>query len=219
MGMKYKVAIFDMDGTLLDTASDIFECVNIYLEKFGYPLKSLDDIRHAMGGGANALVHKMLPEGISEADFEAFFKEYIPYYETHGKDKTAPYPGVLELLMDLKNQGTKLVVVSSKPHKGVVSLCDYYFNGIFDIALGDQLDGKMKLKPAPDYLYYALEQLGLSKEDAIYIGDSEFDIKVAQNANIAGVVVTWGYRDIEDLLPLNPQFIANNSDELRKILL
>lgn len=219
MGMKYKVALFDMDGTILDTASDIYDCVNIYLEKFGYPKMSLDDVRHAMGGGATALVHKMLPENISEEDFNAFFAEYIPYYETHGKDKTAPFPGISSLLEDLKKQGTKLVVVSSKPHKGVISLCEHYFNGIFDIALGDQLDGKMKLKPAPDYLYYALDQLGESKDDAIYIGDSEFDINVAQNASMAGVVVTWGYRDIADLLPLKPQYVANSIEELRDILL
>ena len=217
--MKYKAVLFDMDGTILDTVLDIYDCVNIYLEKFGYSQKSMDEVRHAMGGGANALVHKMLPADITDQDFNSFFAEYIPYYETHGKDKTAPYPGILELLKDLKAQGAKLVVVSSKPHKGVVSLCEHYFNGLFDIALGDQLDGKMKLKPAPDYLYYALDKLGIAKEDAIYIGDSEFDIKVAQNANMAGVVVTWGYRDPEELAPLNPQFTANSIEDLRKILL
>ncbi len=217
--MKYKAVLFDMDGTILDTVLDIYDCVNIYLEKFGYSRKSMNDVRHAMGGGANALVHKMLPENINEEDFQAFFSEYIPYYETHGKDKTAPYPGILKLLNDLKAQGTKLVVVSSKPHNGVVSLCEHYFNGIFDIALGDKLDGKMKLKPAPDYLYYALDQLGISKKDAIYVGDSEFDIKVAQNAEMAGVVVTWGYRDFDELALLNPQYTANTIEELRKILL
>ena len=215
--MKYKAVIFDMDGTILDTVSDIYDCVNLYLEKFNYPLKSLDEVKHAMGGGAIALVHKMLPVGISEEDFQAFFKEYIPYYETHGKDKTAPYPGILSLLNDLKAMGVKLAVVSSKPHKGVVSLCDYYFKGLFDVAIGDTFG--MKIKPDPDCVYRALSQLGIDKEDAIYVGDSEFDIKVAQNAQMDGIVVTWGYRNIEELKALNPQFIAESSEDLRKIII
>ncbi len=217
--MKYKAAIFDMDGTILNTVLDIYDCVNLYLKKFGYPQRSLDDVKHAMGGGATALVHKMLPKDISQQDFDRFFAEYIPYYETHGKDKTAPYQGILELLKELKNHGYKLAVVSSKPDKGVLSLCEHYFSGIFDIAIGDKIDGKMRLKPAPDYVFYALNELGIDKNEAIYIGDSEFDICVAQNAQMPGVAVTWGYRDYKDLIELKPQFLVNNIDELREILL
>ena len=216
--MKYKAIIFDMDGTILDTALDIYECVNLYLDKFGYRRCTMDDIRRAMGGGAVQLVHTLLPEGHSEAEFKEFFAEYLPYYETHGKDKTAPFPGILELLRDLKNEGCKLAVVSSKPHKGVISLCDYYFKDLFDYAIGDGIPG-VKLKPNPDCVYYALDKLGIDKKDAIYIGDSEFDIKVAQNAEMDGVVVSWGYRDINDLLKLNPQYVVNDTEELRKILL
>ncbi|MDO5441992.1 MAG: HAD family hydrolase [Bacillota bacterium] len=214
--MKYKAIIFDMDGTLLDTSVDVHNCVNIFLKKYGYSLKTPEDIQRGMGGGAKKLIHMMLPEGTSEEDFETFFNDYLPYYETHGKDLTKPYPGIVELLRELKEKGIKLAVVSSKPHKGVLSLCDFYFKDLFDIALGDTFS--MKLKPAPDCIYYVLDKLGISKEEALYIGDSEPDVQVSKNANMDGVAVSWGYRSKETLLKECPMFIADNIEELRDII-
>lgn len=215
--MKYKTVIFDMDGTLLDSLSDIYDCVELYLKKFGYPPRSIDEVKRAMGGGAANLVRSMLPEDLSQHEYEAFFKEYIPYYEAHGKDKTAAYPGIIELLNDLKAGGAKLAVVSSKPQKAALALCEHYFNGLFDEVIGDSFD--LKLKPAPDMLLLALQRLGVRKETAIYIGDSEYDILTAKNAAIDGVAVSWGYRNRDELKALGPMYLADDVCELREILL
>lgn len=215
--MKYKAIIFDMDGTLLNTIDDIYDCVCMFLEKYSYPARSLDEVKAAMGGGAHNLVKMVLPKDVSKEEYDTFFNDYCPYYESHGKDKTGPYPGVMQLLYDLKSAGVKTAVVSSKPHRAVLQLNKEYFDDIFDISIGD--DFKRKLKPAPDGIYAALEELGIAKENAIYVGDSEYDILAAKNAEMDGVAVSWGYRKRSDLEKLNPMYLADNIDELRRIIL
>ena len=215
--MKYKAAVFDMDGTILNTIDDLRNSVNAVLAHFGYPERSPEEIRTFVGGGSYQLITLALPECCSKETVDEVHSYYRPYYAAHSEIKTAPYPGVVELLNDLKDAGIKLAVVSSKPDGPVNTLCKKYFDGIFDVSIGDRPG--LERKPAPDALFLALKELGVDKEDAIFIGDSEYDIAIAKNAGVTGIAVTWGYRDRDALVSLEPDNIADSCDDIEKIIL
>lgn len=215
--MEYKAAVFDMDGTILNTIDDLRDSVNAVLSHFGYPERSPEEIRTFVGGGSYQLITLALPEGCSKETVDKVHDYYRPYYAAHSEIKTAPYPGVVELLNDLKDAGVKLAVVSSKPDGPVNTLCKKYFDGIFDISIGDRPG--LERKPAPDALYLALKELDVDKKDAIFIGDSEYDIAIAKNAGVTGIAVTWGYRDRDVLVSLEPDNIADSCEDIERIIL
>ena len=194
--MKYKLAVFDMDGTILDTLEDLTISTNYALERAGLPARSIEEIRQFVGNGVRMLIKRAAAaagDPDAAARTEQIFDDFFAHYTAHCADHTKPYAGIPELLRRLKEEGCLLAVVSNKADPAVQDLCRVHFPGLFDCALGEK-PGIAK-KPAPDMVNAVLAQLHLGREDAVYIGDSEVDIQTAANAGLDAVIVTWGFRD------------------------
>ena len=165
--------LFDLDGTLLDTLQDLADSVNHALAVHGYPARTISEIRRFIGNGAAALIAQSVPDGV---DSKPVLETFRPYYQAHSQVKTAPYPGILEVLGQIREK-YPVAIVSNKPDPAVKTLCAHFFPGIF--ALGEVAG--CPRKPAPDMLYKATEVLGIDR--FVYVGDSEGDVTTAHNAN------------------------------------
>ncbi|MCR5336932.1 MAG: HAD family hydrolase [Lachnospiraceae bacterium] len=214
--MRHKAVIFDMDGTILDTLDDLAGSVNHSLALFGYPTRSRDEIRSFLGNGMIRLIHLSVPDGISKEQEEAVLNEHKSYYPMHSCDMTRPYDGIVDLFRELKNRGIKTAVVSNKSDANVKALVSQFFNGLFDVSIGST-EGVAR-KPAADMVNMALERLGVSKEDAIYIGDSEVDLNTAKNSRLDMITVTWGFRDIDHLIQNGATVFANTPAQILDLL-
>lgn len=188
-----EAVIFDLDGTLLNTLYDLTDAVNWALEKFGQPICTMEEIRCFVGNGLRNLMKKAVPHGEDNPIFEDLFKIFRDYYQSHCNRKTAPYDGILELMKELKGRGVKMAIVSNKIDAGVKELNNIHFSEYVDVAIGER-EG-IGRKPAPDSVNEALHILGVDKEHAVYVGDSDVDILTAQNAEIRCISVSWGFRD------------------------
>ncbi len=217
MNKKIKLAVFDMDGTILDTLEDLQDSLNVTLEKMGYPKRTYEEVRSFVGNGIRKLIERAVPVGTQKEKIDQTFSLFMEYYALHCADKTKPYEGITTLLQHLKEKGLLTAVVSNKAHQAVVDLCEEYFDGLFDVAVGEQ-EGMAK-KPAPDSVEYVLKQLGINKEDAVYIGDSEVDIATAKNSDLRAITVDWGFRDAEFLKQQGAEVIVSSTNELEKLLL
>ena len=201
----YTTYLFDLDGTLLDTAQDLCDAVNHILGKYGHPLCSFAAVVAATGNGAKELIAGCLEQGNDTPNFYKMLEEYKAYYEAHSCIKTGPYAGIPALLEQLKAQGAKIAIVSNKPHGAVVELAEKFFPGI--PAFGER--GGIARKPAPDMVYAALKELGAEKEGTVYVGDSEVDVATAENAALPLIAVSWGFRSRELLESLGATQIAD----------
>ncbi len=215
--MLYQAAIFDMDGTILDTLEDIRAGVNAALRWAGYPERTLQEVRSFVGNGAWKLVRRAVPAEISDGEARRVLDWYRPYYEANSQICTAPYPGISEALSALRRAGMRLAVVSNKPHSTTEKLAAHYFPGVFDAVIGAE-DG-VAVKPAPDMLRSAMALLGVTEAEAVYIGDSEVDIATAKNAGLPCVSVTWGFRDEDYLREKGGSIFAHDCGELVGVLL
>ncbi len=189
----YDTYIFDLDGTLLDTIGDLAVAVNYALKKNNLPPKTLEEISRFVGNGVLKLIERAI--GRSNADVLTVLKDFKSYYHAHNAVTTKPYDGIIELLRELKRLGKKIVIVSNKYDAATKKLSEIYFGDLIDFAIGENEDGGIKKKPAPDSVNFALETLKAKKESAVYVGDSEVDIQTAVNAQIPCVSVLWGLRD------------------------
>lgn len=211
-----KAIVFDMDGTLLDTLQDLTNAVNMALDKYGLPLKSVQEVCKVVGNGARNLMLGVVPGGETYPYFEEIFEDYKQFYAAHCEEETKPYDGVAELLKELKNAGYQLAVVSNKPDSAVKMLAEKYFPGSFQVAIGDR-EGYQR-KPAPDLVNKALEELQITRESAIYVGDSDVDLMTAMNAELPCVSVTWGFRDREFLMFHGASVFIDEPKELLEVL-
>ena len=184
--------LFDLDGTLLDTLEDLRDATNHVLRQYGYPERSLDQIRRAVGNAAANQIRKSLPEGTDEAVVQELLPVYKAYYTDHCQIRTKPYAGVEEALAVLKER-YPVAIVSNKPDAAVKELCAYYFPGTY--ALGEAAD--CPRKPAPDMVFKGMKAIGADR--CVYVGDSEVDILTAKNAGVPCVCVLWGFRRREEL--------------------
>lgn len=212
-----KAVIFDLDGTLLNTLGDLTAAVNHALSACGLPPRTQAEVRTYVGDGVKHLIARACAPVTDEAVLAAALAAYLPYYAAHNMDFTAPYEGVMELLTDLRDAGAKIAVVSNKHDPAVRTLCTHYFDDLLDLAVGG--GNTRPLKPAPDSLLYAIEQLGVSPDEVWYVGDSVQDVQTARNAGVNCVAVTWGFQDRPRLAAENPTALVNTAEELRKILL
>lgn len=206
-----KAVIFDLDGTLLNTLGDLASSVNFALRECGYPERTVDEVRSFIGNGVIMLMRRSVPKGTNEADEKACFEKFRAYYLEHMEDTTAPYDGVNELIEKLSARGIKTAVVSNKLDAGVKGLCEKYFPGL-TCAFG--VNDESERKPAPANVFKALSKLGVKKDEALYVGDSEVDVQTAQNAGLEMVGVTWGYRSRETLVSSGANHIVEKPEEL-----
>ena len=215
--MKLKAAIFDLDGTILDTLKDLSIATNYALKECGYPERTYEEIRQFVGNGSLNLMRRALPEGYTEEELRRVHGVFNEYYKDHCEDNTGPYEGITELLTELKELGISLAVVSNKPDYGVQALCKRHFDGMFEVVIG-QREG-MKIKPDPECLKSVIEELGADPESSVYVGDSEVDIETGVNSGIKCILCEWGFRDRAVLERAGAEIIVSTTDELKKELL
>lgn len=196
----YKVYIFDLDGTLLDTLGDLAAAVNYALREHGMPEHSIDDVRRFVGNGVRKLMERAIPDGTANPEFEATFATFRQYYMAHSLDTTRPYDGIPETLAALKARGCRLAVVSNKMMAATQELCQYFFPDTIEVAIGENEAEGIRKKPAPDTVFTALRQLGVGKDDAVYVGDSDVDLETARQSGLPCITVLWGFRDRDFLI-------------------
>lgn len=199
--------IWDLDGTLLDTAGDLTDATNYALRQFGCPERSEDYIRSVVGNGALRQITLALPGDPDDPDPEAVLAVYKPYYQTHSNIKTAPYPGILAVLEQLKEK-YPMAIITNKPHATAFTLCQHHFPGIF--AMGETPG--CPRKPAPDMIHRAMAEMGV--ERCICVGDSEVDILTANNAGAPCLAVLWGLRSREELERAGAKYFCETADAL-----
>ena len=214
--MKYSLAIFDLDGTILYTLEDLKNSLNYGLEQNGFPTRTLEEVRRFVGNGVRKLSERGCPPGASAADVEAVYARFREHYAVHKQDNTRPYDGIPELLQKLRDAGLHLALVTNKAEAAAMGLCEKFFPDMFDAVVGGR-DGR-RLKPAPDPVNEVLARLGISREKAVYIGDSEVDIQTAANAGLDACIVSWGFRDAGFLRDNGAKRIVGTADELYRAL-
>ena len=213
---KYKTVIFDLDGTLLDTLEDLCDSTNFALARFGYPERTLSEVRSFVGNGIGKLIERALPCGVATSEYDAVLAEFKAHYATNCNNKTKAYDGIYNLLDSLKSSGIKLAVVSNKVDSAVKELCSRYFREYFEVAVGEKTG--IRRKPAPDSVFAAMETFGAKKGSTVYIGDSEVDVETAKNAEIDLIAVSWGFRDREVLAALCDCHIADEPKEIEEFI-
>ena len=213
--MKYEAVLFDMDGTILDTMTDLYDGANRSLAMHGYPLRTMEEIRIFVGGGARQLMQRSLPDTVSEEELDAITEEFRTWYGENSCVKTCPYPGVEAAVEALQKAGVKVAVVSNKPDVATKALAKQFFPTL--LAFGQRDD--VPSKPAPEMVWNALQKLGVSAENAIYVGDSEVDVATARNAGMPLLAVCWGFRTREELMAAGAEHIVDNAEDMLKALL
>lgn len=212
----YSLAIFDLDGTLLDTLDDLHLSVCYALKLHGFPQRSREEVRHFIGNGVKKLMERAAPPGTDKETNEKCLMSFTEYYLRHMRDNTAPFSGVLSMLEEIRNEGIKIVVVSNKLHSAVKELCEDYFPGLIDLAIG--VNEESERKPSPINVIKAMESFGVGKGETIYIGDSEVDVMTAHNAGIKCIGVTWGFRDRKDLQNAGSEYIVDKAENVVEIV-
>lgn len=216
--MAYKCAVFDMDGTILNTLEDICVAINYALTENGLPARSIDEVKFFVGNGLMKLCERAVPEGSSAEVVKQVYDTLMPFYVEHSSDKTDVYPGIRELLARLKAAGVKCAVVSNKANEAVQKLVVQYFDGLFDAALGENEKAGIKKKPSPEMTQNILRQLGMKPEDAVYIGDSDVDIATARNSGLDEILVEWGFRSRQFLEEHGAKNICATTDEVYELI-
>lgn len=215
--MRYKAVLFDMDGTVLDTLGDLTDAVNHTLREFGMPERSEREIAAFMGNGAARLIGHAVPEGTDAALTGRVLAVYDPWYRSHCRLRTAPYPGILRLMSSLRERGIKLALISNKQDPAVQSLAELYFPGLLESVVGES--AAVRRKPDPDAVLTALAAMGAEPEESIYVGDTEVDLETARNAGTDCAAVTWGFRSREQLTDCGAALLFDSAEELGRFLL
>lgn len=215
--MKYTTAVFDLDGTLLNTLDDLMDAVNYALHQLSYPTRTRNEICRFVGNGVGKLIERSLPDGTANPHYQEALTLFRQYYSHHCEDKTCVYPGVLELLSQLNAAGCKTAIVSNKLNRAVTRLNQTFFRSIVRVAIGEQPG--LQRKPAPDMVVHALELLHSTKAESVYIGDSDVDIQTAANAGLACISVTWGFRDADFLKKHHASVLAHTPDQVYQFIM
>lgn len=209
-----KAVIFDLDGTLLNTLDDLADSTNYALSKFGYPTRTIEEVRQFVGNGVAKLIERAIPEGKNNPNFEKCLAIFKENYAQNMYNKTAPYNGIIEMLSNLKSKGIKIAVVSNKFDLAVKELCKKYFEEFIDFAAGENEAQGIRKKPAPDSVISVLNEFNFASEDAVYVGDSDVDIMTAKNSKMPCISVTWGFRDEKFLLENGATILINAPSEI-----
>ena len=215
--MSYSVAIFDLDGTLLDTLEDLYLSVNRALSRHHLPTRTRDEVRTFVGDGVEMLVRRAVPATVGEEEILSVLADFKTIYADTCDRHTAPYAGICSLLRALREGGVRVAVVSNKFDAAVKRLCQNYFGELIDVAVGEHRG--IPKKPSPEIVFEALRALGAAVGDAVYIGDSDVDIQTAKNAGMDCISVTWGFRDEAFLVEHGAGCLARSTTELQKWIL
>lgn len=208
-----KAVLWDLDGTLLYTLPDIANASNATLRHFGYPERTLEEYNSFVGNGARNQIRCAL--GGEPENFEEILQYYREYYTAHCNETTRPYDGIPEVAARLRQDGWRLGIVTNKPQTATTPLYEAFFPD-FDLALGER--SAVPRKPNPDMVRLALEQLDVTEDRAVYVGDSEVDVLTARNSGLPCISAAWGYRTMEQLLEAGADHICRDPHEIPALL-
>lgn len=215
------LAIFDLDGTLIDSIYDLWDCVNKTFEMYSISPVSKQQCVDALGNGAASLIKTCLrfsgTENLSEDEVEKIIFDYNNIYSENPKKNTVPFEGILDMLKNLRSNGYKIGIISNKPHPFTLEISERLFGNLVDFIYGQS--ECFPRKPDPKIVIHAIKQNHFDISSSVFIGDSDTDIITAKNASITSIAVSWGYRPIETLKSHDPDFIAHSVCELENILI
>ncbi len=218
MSKKYNAVMFDLDGTLLDTIGDIRYSINLTMKELGYPEHTNEEVRSYINYGARKLIELALPEDRrSDGEIDSILKIYLGKYAENVCIETKAYDGTVDLINRLKKEGYLLSVVSNKPHSMAVTLCEMFFGKDAFLYVSGTGDGR-PVKPDRACIDTALEVMEADAQNLIYVGDSHVDVKTAHNAGVPCAGVTWGFHGKESFREAEPDFYADNTNELYRII-
>ena len=212
MMKEYKTYIFDLDGTLLNTLDDLTTSTNYAMRYAGLPEYDSAQIRSFVGNGVRKLIERAVPGGLSYPRYEEVLAVFKSHYSEHSMDATVPYEGILPMLSSLHDSKKHLAVVSNKFYDATRHLCSHFFGDYMEVAIGER--SNIRKKPAPDTVMEALRQLGVEKDGAVYVGDSEVDLETAKNCGIPCVSVLWGFRNRDYLIRHGAETLIERPEEL-----
>jgi len=214
----YRYVIFDLDGTLLNTIDDLADAGNWVCRKNGWPTHTVDEFKYFVGNGMPMLTTRFMPEeertpeGIQRA-----LNEFMPYYDTHKADKTAPYPGIPALLARLKDAGISISVLTNKADPMAGPVMERYYPGVFSLIQG-ALPG-VPVKPDPTLLLRLMERMGAKAEETLFVGDSNVDIRTAKNGGLTSCGVLWGFRTRQELEAEGANYVVETPEQLAELIL
>ena len=208
--------VWDMDGTVLNTLIDLRDSVNYVLRKYNMPEHTIEEYRRYFGSGIRYALECAVVDGTPSETIDEMLPIFKEHYDVHCLDNTCPYDGILDAMKKLKEKGYKMAIVSNKIDSAVKELNEKFFKEYVDVAIGETPGTKRK--PAPDMVEQALKELGSSKEESIYIGDSEVDLQTARNSNLPCISVLWGFRDRDYLIEQGATTFAETPEELIQLL-
>lgn len=210
----YDNYIFDLDGTLLDTLTDLAASVNYALRSHNMPEHPEGNIRMFVGNGVRKLVERAVPLNTPMDVTELVLEDFRKHYLIHSMDNTKPYEGVMQMLGQLKKIGSHVGVVSNKFYVATEELCSHFFGNLVDVSIGENEASGIKKKPSPDTVLKAMQIMKALPDNTVYIGDSDVDILTAKNSGIPSISVLWGFRDKEFLLKHGATVFINHPSEL-----
>lgn len=215
--MKNKAVIFDLDGTLLDTLPDIAENINLMLKKFGYPELSLKEVRGHIGHGAKNLVKDCVGVPLKEDELSERLKYYNEIYTASSSPKTGLFPGISDMLKEVKKLGYKTAILTNKPQETTDRVVKEHLSEFeFDLVVGQSAN--VKCKPDKTAALSILEKLDADPEKSFMVGDGETDVLTAVNAGINGIAVLWGYRDKNVLAESGAKCFASTPEDILSVL-
>ena len=208
------IIIFDLDGTLINTISDLGQACNHALAACGFPTHKIEDYPRLVGNGVNKLIERALPQEHRNEETVLRLREYfVPYYDKHNCDFTRPYDGIEQLLKTLKEQGHSLAVASNKYQAATEKIVAQLFPGVFDIVLGERVG--VERKPNPQIVYDILHHLApQASTPVLYIGDSLVDAETARAAGATLVLCTWGFGTREQMEGAKPDYLVDHPLEV-----
>ena len=212
--MRRDTFLFDLDGTLLDTLDDLTAATNAALRAYGCPPRTKEGVQGFAGNGVRLLLTRAAPGGEDNPHFSEIYDFFKTYYAVHCFDNTKPYPGIPVMLAGLKDRGCLVGVLSNKADFAVQQLVSRFFPGLADGAAGEDEEGGVRKKPAPDLVYSVLKRLGSDPSRAVYVGDSEVDVQTAVNASLPCLSVTWGFKTREFLLSHGATALVSSPAEI-----
>ncbi len=215
--IRYKLVIFDLDGTLLDTIGDIAAAGNHTLEVMGFPRYPEERYKHFVGNGIPKLIERILPAGAENACAEKALGLFMEYYSGHKSDHTKPYPGMPELVRELREAGVTCACNTNKAHELSAELVRRFYGGDITEVIG--YGAGFPAKPDPGAALELIRRAGADQRNALYVGDSDVDMLTGHNAGIDVCAALWGFRSREELLAHSPAYTAENAEQLKRIIL
>lgn len=215
--MNFKAVFFDLDGTLVNSLEDLASSTNYVLNKYNFPQRKTEKFKLYAGDGIAKMIERALPENNRDKKtVDMLKKDFMEYYSIHYADKTVPYDGMKELILDLKAKGLKVAVVTNKAQEMAEKVVTKLFGNSFDYILG--MRPEIPAKPDPTGVFAAMDKLGVKPNETAFVGDTGMDVLAGVNSGAFPIGVLWGFREKDELVKFGAKAFALNSNELYDIV-